>query len=133
MRNLSAWHVVLLLAVVILIFGAKRLPDVAKSVGQSMKIFKNEIKDLNKDDVPTTDATPTAYPAPPVVVQQPVVQQPVAQQPVAQQPVVQEPFVQPFVQQPFVQPAPQPVVVQQPTVPAPDRPEPTEGSAPPKL
>ena len=59
MRGLSPWHIVLVLAVVLLLFGAKRLPDVAKSVGQSMKIFKNEVKDLNKDDAPVADATPT--------------------------------------------------------------------------
>lgn len=96
MRNLSAWHVVLVLAVVLLVFGAKRLPDVAKSVGQSMKIFKNEVKDLNKDDAPTTDA-------------------PAGTTPVAQTTVVTPP-----------------VVVQTPVV-TPDRPEPTEGSAPPKV
>jgi sec-independent protein translocase protein TatA len=95
MRGLSPWHIVLVLAVVLLLFGAKRLPDVAKSVGQSMKIFKNEVKDLNKDDAPVADAT---YP------------------PAAQSSVVTPP-----------------VVVQTPVVPTPDRPEPTEGSAPPKV
>ena len=52
LRNISAWHVVIVLLVVVLLFGAKRLPDLAKSVGQSMKIFKNEVKDLRDDDAP---------------------------------------------------------------------------------
>ena len=50
---------VFLLLLVVVLFGYKRLPDVAKSVGQSMKIFKSEVKSLN-DDAPTTPATPAA-------------------------------------------------------------------------
>ncbi|WP_233549797.1 twin-arginine translocase TatA/TatE family subunit [Cellulomonas rhizosphaerae] len=42
---------VFLLLLVVVLFGYKRLPDVAKSVGQSMKIFKSEIKTMN-DDAP---------------------------------------------------------------------------------
>ena len=64
MRGLfEGWHVVLLLILVIVLFGAKRLPDVAKSVGQSLKIFKGEMQDLTKDDAPRTDATPNTPPA----------------------------------------------------------------------
>lgn len=64
------WHWAVLLLVVLLLFGAKRLPDLAKSVGQSMKIFKKEIKELHDDEPPVTpivvpEATATA---PPVVV-----------------------------------------------------------------
>ena len=55
LRNISAWHVIIVLLVVVLLFGAKRLPDLAKSVGQSMKIFKNEVKDLRDDDAPDDD------------------------------------------------------------------------------
>jgi len=65
LRNISAWHVVIVLLVVVLLFGAKRLPDLAKSVGQSMKIFKHEVKDLREDDAPA--ATTTAPATPPVV------------------------------------------------------------------
>jgi sec-independent protein translocase protein TatA len=49
-NGLQAWHVIVLLIVVVLLFGANRLPGVAKSVGQSMKIFRNELKDLREDD-----------------------------------------------------------------------------------
>lgn len=48
---------VFLLLLVVVLFGYKRLPDVAKSVGQSMKIFKSEIKTMN-DDAPVTTQTP---------------------------------------------------------------------------
>ena len=66
LRNISAWHVLIVVLVVVLLFGAKRLPDLAKSVGQSMKIFKNEVKDLRDDDAPTT--TTVTSPVPPPVV-----------------------------------------------------------------
>jgi sec-independent protein translocase protein TatA len=44
LNGLTGWHALILLAIVVLIFGAAKLPALAKSVGQSMKIFKNEIK-----------------------------------------------------------------------------------------
>ncbi|WP_245700911.1 Sec-independent protein translocase subunit TatA [Sanguibacter gelidistatuariae] len=59
-------HWVVLLVIVLLLFGAKRLPDLAKSVGQSMKIFKKEIKELQEDDAPVS-AAPVAPVAPVVV------------------------------------------------------------------
>jgi sec-independent protein translocase protein TatA len=39
-----------LVLVIVLIFGSKRLPDAARSMGRSMKIFKSEIKDMRSDD-----------------------------------------------------------------------------------
>ncbi|WP_454084943.1 Sec-independent protein translocase subunit TatA [Georgenia sp. Marseille-Q6866] len=61
-------HILILLIVLVILFGAKRLPDVARSVGQSMKVFKKEITELQEDVVPaapvaTTQAT-TPAPAP---------------------------------------------------------------------
>lgn len=43
-------HIIFLLIVVILLFGYKKLPDIARSVGQSMKVFKKEVKELREDD-----------------------------------------------------------------------------------
>ncbi|XBH22701.1 Sec-independent protein translocase subunit TatA [Jonesiaceae bacterium BS-20] len=52
-------HWIVLLIVVLLLFGAKRLPELAKGVGQSLKIFKKEIKDLQDEPgAPGTSATP---------------------------------------------------------------------------
>ncbi|CAM2794142.1 Sec-independent protein translocase subunit TatA [Actinomyces slackii] len=48
--RLSPWQIVVLVVLVILVFGAGRLPDIAKSVGQSMKVFKKEVKELREDD-----------------------------------------------------------------------------------
>lgn len=64
MGMLKPWHVIVLVAVVLLIFGAQRLPDLARSVGQSLKIFKSEVKDLTSDDAP---APATASAGTPVV------------------------------------------------------------------
>ncbi|SFJ97534.1 twin-arginine translocase TatA/TatE family subunit [Cellulomonas sp. KH9] len=61
LRNVSAVHVIMVLVVVLLLFGANRLPGLAKSIGQSMKIFKNEVKDL-ADDGRRTPGAPTPDP-----------------------------------------------------------------------
>jgi TatA/E family protein of Tat protein translocase len=52
-------HILILLLVVIVLFGAKRLPDSARSLGRSLRIFKSEVKELNKDEDKKGDA-PTA-------------------------------------------------------------------------
>jgi TatA/E family protein of Tat protein translocase len=43
-------HILLILIVVLVLFGAKRLPDSARSLAKSMRIFKNEMKDMKDDD-----------------------------------------------------------------------------------
>lgn len=47
-------HIIVLIIVLIIIFGAAKLPDIAKSIGQSAKVFKKEMKELT-DDVPPED------------------------------------------------------------------------------
>ncbi|HZD15822.1 MAG TPA: Sec-independent protein translocase subunit TatA [Pseudonocardiaceae bacterium] len=49
MAGLTGWHLLILLAVVMLLFGAKRLPDMARAVGQSTRILKSEMKDTAAD------------------------------------------------------------------------------------
>ena len=44
LNNLTGWHFLIILVVVLLLFGAPKLPGLARSLGQSMKIFKSEIK-----------------------------------------------------------------------------------------
>jgi sec-independent protein translocase protein TatA len=48
--NLTGWHLLIILAVVVLIFGAAKLPALAKSVGQSARIFKGEMKSMKAED-----------------------------------------------------------------------------------
>ncbi|HPX37660.1 MAG TPA: Sec-independent protein translocase subunit TatA [Mycobacterium sp.] len=61
MGALSPWHWAILILVLVLLFGSKRLPDAARSLGKSMRIFKSEVKELqadNKSDAPVTPAQP---------------------------------------------------------------------------
>ena len=50
LQNLTGWHFLIILVVVLLLFGAPKLPGLARSLGQSMKIFKSEIKSDATDD-----------------------------------------------------------------------------------
>jgi sec-independent protein translocase protein TatA len=59
MTGLTGWHLLILLVVLVLLFGAKRLPDMARAVGQSARVFKGEIKGTD-----TAEHTP-AKPEPP--------------------------------------------------------------------
>ncbi|TBN56602.1 twin-arginine translocase TatA/TatE family subunit [Glaciihabitans arcticus] len=52
-------HLIIILVIILLLFGAPKLPGLARSVGQSMKIFRNEVKTEKKPDADdSTDATP---------------------------------------------------------------------------
>ncbi len=56
MGGLQPWHWVIVIAVFVLLFGAKKLPDAARSLGQSMRIFKSEVKEMKSDSKPETTA-----------------------------------------------------------------------------
>lgn len=47
----SIWHWVIVLLVVVLLFGARRIPEIAKGLGSGIKNFKKALKDDEKDDV----------------------------------------------------------------------------------
>ncbi len=58
MNAIKPAHIAVLLVVVMVLFGAKRLPDSARSLGRSLRIFKSEIKELQEDDnKPTGEVT----------------------------------------------------------------------------
>jgi sec-independent protein translocase protein TatA len=63
MGNLGGWEIVAILAVFVLLFGAKKLPDMARSIGQSARVFKGEMKGLKDDEARTPP--PAAKPAEP--------------------------------------------------------------------
>jgi sec-independent protein translocase protein TatA len=50
MGALKPWHIAVLVVVLVLLFGAKRLPDAARSLGRSLRIIKAETKGLVDDD-----------------------------------------------------------------------------------
>lgn len=55
----GVWEWVIIAVVVIIFFGANKLPDAARSLGRSMRIFKSEVKELNKENNTTTTTTET--------------------------------------------------------------------------
>ena len=56
----APWHWVVLAVVVIALFGYKKLPDAARSLGRSLRIFKTEIKGMSEDDKARAEARETA-------------------------------------------------------------------------
>ncbi|MGN7859321.1 Sec-independent protein translocase subunit TatA [Microbacterium sp. 22303] len=48
--GLNGWHLVIILAVILLLFGAAKLPALAKSMGQSARVFKGEMKAMKDED-----------------------------------------------------------------------------------
>lgn len=82
--------VVIVLLVALVVFGSKRLPDSARSLGRSMRILKAEAKGLKDDDVAVAPVVPVVVapqpPVTPVASPTPVVVQ-TAEQPDPQRPV----------------------------------------------
>lgn len=66
MGSLSPWHWAILLIVVVVLFGAKRLPDAARSLGKSLRIFKSEVRELQNETKPDPPINPAAAPPTPV-------------------------------------------------------------------
>ncbi|MEE2034962.1 Sec-independent protein translocase subunit TatA [Rhodococcus chondri] len=59
MGAMSPWHWAIVALVVIILFGSKKLPDAARGLGRSLRIFKSEVKEMQQDD-----ARAAAQPAP---------------------------------------------------------------------
>jgi sec-independent protein translocase protein TatA len=59
-------HLLLVLVIVVILFGSRRLPDVARGLGQSMRIFKAEVKQMKDEDENTTKSQRKAEPAEPL-------------------------------------------------------------------
>ncbi|MEU4791924.1 Sec-independent protein translocase subunit TatA [Micromonospora tulbaghiae] len=98
MGALKPWHIAVLVVVLILLFGAKRLPDAARSLGRSLRIIKAETKSLHDDDRDLAEKADAQAGYQPLQPQQPVQGQPYVQQQYAQQ--------QPYApQQPVAPPA----------------------------
>jgi len=63
LNNLTGWHFLIILVIVLLLFGAPKLPALARSLGQSMKIFKSELRNdepAETKSAPGTDSAPGA-------------------------------------------------------------------------
>jgi sec-independent protein translocase protein TatA len=57
-RQIGAPEIILILAVVVLLFGAKKLPELARGSGRALRIFKAETKGLMTDDETEDPASP---------------------------------------------------------------------------
>lgn len=62
MGALQPWHWAILLLVVVILFGSKRLPDAARSLGKSMRIFKSEVKELQSEQKGNAAVAPAQPP-----------------------------------------------------------------------
>jgi len=56
MGGLRPVHILILILVVLILFGWKKLPDVARSLGRSMRIFKSEVEEMKNDGKTTPSA-----------------------------------------------------------------------------
>lgn len=103
MPNIGSTELILVLVVILLLFGAKRLPDTARSLGRSMRILKAETKGLRDDDARPGETTVHAeqLPPPPPQYGQPQPAQPQYGQPHHGQPQYGQP---PQAQAPYVTP-----------------------------
>lgn len=52
----TGWHLLIIVAVVLLLFGAPKLPGFARSLGQSMRIFRSEVKTMKSESEADTGA-----------------------------------------------------------------------------
>ncbi|WP_411282729.1 Sec-independent protein translocase subunit TatA [Lapillicoccus sp.] len=107
-------HLLILAVIIVVLFGWKKLPDAARSVGRSMRIFKSEMSEMKSDgkearpSPAATDTVPGTVPPAATSQTPPYAAPPAGAQPAAPQPVVP----QPVVPQPMV-PQQSPVVQQQ--------------------
>ena len=113
---LKPWHIIVFVVVLVLLFGAKRLPDAARSLGRSLRIIKAETKGLVDDDNNVAEKAEPPYTRTPLngEVQQPAYPPQGYQQAPppgyqAPAPGYQPPAGQPYQQQPPAQPYVDPV------------------------
>ena len=59
----SPWKIAIIAILIIVLFGSRKLPDAARSLGKSMRILKTEVQGLHEDEADTT-ATATVQSAP---------------------------------------------------------------------
>jgi len=60
LADLSIWHILILVAVVTLMFGTKRIPEIGASIGKGIQAFKRGLQDAGSIEEPPPPATPPA-------------------------------------------------------------------------
>jgi sec-independent protein translocase protein TatA len=67
LRNLfDGPGILIIVLLLVLLFGAKRLPDAARGIGRSLRIFKSEVKQMKDDDEPAPGQQPAQRPVEPL-------------------------------------------------------------------
>ncbi len=57
LRAFEGWHILIIVGLCVVLFGARKLPDSARSIGQSLRIFKSEVRAAGQDgDAPADPA-----------------------------------------------------------------------------
>lgn len=69
MGAIQPWHIIIVVIVFLILFGSKKLPDAARGLGRSMRIFKSEVKEMQNDGkkdehAESEDVAPRQIPAP---------------------------------------------------------------------
>ncbi|WP_159498825.1 Sec-independent protein translocase subunit TatA [Microbacterium sp. 18062] len=65
LQGLTGWHFLIILLVILLLFGAAKLPALARSLGQSARVFKGEMKEMKKEDEAQNPPAQASSPADP--------------------------------------------------------------------
>jgi sec-independent protein translocase protein TatA len=67
LRNLfDGPGILIVVLLLVLLFGAKRLPDAARGIGRSLRVFKSEVKQMKDDDEPAPAPAPVQRPVEPL-------------------------------------------------------------------
>ena len=108
LSGMRGWEWLIILLLVVLLFGAKKLPETARGLGRSLRIFKAETKSLRDDDDEQPETTAQQSPAQQAPQQLPPAQAPGSAPPVQQN--GQQPYGQQYGQPQYDQapPAPDP-------------------------
>jgi sec-independent protein translocase protein TatA len=60
LKGFEGWHILIIAGLLVVLFGARKLPDSARSIGQSLRIFKSEMKAAGQDGEAPAEAAETA-------------------------------------------------------------------------
>jgi sec-independent protein translocase protein TatA len=74
----SPWKIAIIAILILVLFGSKKLPGAARSLGQSMRILKKEVSGLHEESADEAPAEPQAAPAPAQLAAAPAAPAPVA-------------------------------------------------------
>lgn len=89
MPDIGTPEILIIVAVILLLFGATKLPTFARSLGRSMRIFKSEIKGIQHDDEPADETRAKPQPQPQQLAASPSAETPADEQ-TAREPVTEK-------------------------------------------